>query len=123
MTENLGYPKSCFVVEKSLSKLPHLANFKDPLPERRVDILCYAPANVAADFSLKPLLLVECKATVLHPKALQQAAGYNYYIGAPFISVTNGIETWLGWMDAETQKLKFSNFLPYYRDLLLHSRH
>lgn len=112
MIEHLGFPKGCFVIEKSLSNLPHLKNSTN-LPKRRVDILCYSNHNN----SFLPFLLIECKATALNEQALQQVAGYNYYIGAPFMAITNGVEVYHGTIDPTSKKLSYVNFLPSYQQL------
>ena len=118
MTEQLGYPNECLVIEKELSKLPHLQNYNKPLPRRRVDILCYSRQNTSQGVSLKPLLLIECKAIPLNAGAFQQASGYNYYIGAPFVAIANESQIFHGWKDLSTGKFCYSDFLPYYKDLI-----
>lgn len=118
MTEQLGYPRECLVIEKALSKLPHLQNYNKPLPRRRVDILCYSRQSASEVFALKPLLLIECKAIPLDPGAFQQASGYNYYIGAPFIAIANESQIFHGWRDLSTGKFCYSDFLPFYKDLI-----
>jgi len=83
MVCELGYPKELIAVEKELKTFPHLASAT--VPDRRVDIVCY-------DSSLKPLVLVECKAESLSMKAMEQALGYNLYVQAPYVALVNGQE-------------------------------
>ncbi|MEC7839957.1 MAG: type I restriction enzyme HsdR N-terminal domain-containing protein [Chlamydiota bacterium] len=115
MVEDLGYPKSCIVVEKALNQLPHLSQKNIQIPDRRVDIFCYTKDQNSKN--LVPLLLVECKAIPLSPKTLQQVSGYNHFVGAPFIAVANAESCFTGWVDLHSQQLQFIDFLPYYREL------
>jgi Type I restriction enzyme R protein N terminus (HSDR_N) len=114
MTERLGYPTSCIVIEKALSQLPHLTTSSLSLPNRRVDILVYT--NIEGD-GLIPLLLIECKAVPLNHKTLQQVAGYNHYIGAPFICVANADQLFMGWVDKKLKSYQYIDFLPTYKEL------
>lgn len=78
-----GFPKSLIAVEKSLKEMPHLGTL--PLSkERRIDIVCFAH-NIHPKHAVYPLLLAECKAENITPKAVEQALGYNSQIGAPFV--------------------------------------
>ncbi len=79
----LGFPKGLIAVEKELSalssqKVPSTLN-------RRVDVVCFCPVGS----TLRPLLLIECKADVINEKAENQLFGYNSWIGAPFISLVS----------------------------------
>lgn len=77
-----GIPASLIVVERKVADLPHLSTEMFKMPNRRVDILCYEGET------LKPYLLVECKAKSFSNKELRQLLGYNFYIGAPFIALS-----------------------------------
>lgn len=113
MTEQLGYPAGAILVEKALSQLPHLSASGRSLPDRRVDILVYTNAGIKG---LVPLLLLECKAVRLKQAALQQVAGYNHYIGAPFIAVANAEHFFMGWRDLKGASHTI-DFLPSYAQL------
>lgn len=77
-----GFNKNLIITEKKISQLPHLALVnKKLLPNRRVDILCYAKDRA----DLKPYLLVECKAVKLTEPMKRQIIGYNYYVKAPML--------------------------------------
>jgi hypothetical protein len=78
--KSLGFPEAFLVIEKSLNELESLS-IDQNLPQRRIDILAYAKF----DTNLRPLVLVECKASKLDQAALTQVLGYNHFIGAPFI--------------------------------------
>ncbi|MBS0619909.1 MAG: type I restriction enzyme HsdR N-terminal domain-containing protein [Verrucomicrobia bacterium] len=79
LTGALGFPKERIAVEKSLAELPHLAGRS--VPDRRIDILCYAGE--------RPLLLIECKEGAFGEHALDQIAGYNHHVGADFLAVVS----------------------------------
>lgn len=116
MTKRLGYPPGYIVVEKALSQLPHSSsNARRGVPDRRVDILVYTNSP---DDGLAPLLLVECKAVPLKHTALQQVAGYNHYIQAPYISVVNNEQVFMGWYDKSEKKYRYIDFLPTYEQLV-----
>lgn len=122
MTEQLGYPPGGIVVEKALSQLPHLSlKGSRNLPDRRVDILVYMPNG---SDGLVPLILIECKAVPLKHTALQQVAGYNHYIKAPYISVANAEQMFTGWYDEKSKGYRYVDFLPDFASLkkkLVHS--
>jgi len=72
--EGLGYPKYLMRTEVKLEGTT-----------RRLDIVCYCKASE----DVVPLLLVECKAAKITPKALSQVVGYNYHLKAPFICLAS----------------------------------
>lgn len=116
MVQQLEFPPELLAVEQELRKLPHLANTTS-IPERRADLICFAK-EIHPKFPLYPLLLVECKAVTLNPKALEQAIGYNHHLGAYFIAVVNHEELQVGWYDLTKKKYRFVNHLPSYPELL-----
>lgn len=93
MTGEWGYPKSLIAVEKGIGT-------------RRFDILVYERK------SLKPLLLIECKAKKLTESAYNQVFGYNDAIGAPFLSLASATEIKTFWR--EGTKIVSVPFLPTY---------
>ena len=80
----LGYPSSLLISERELSLLPHLCGVE--VPKRRLDLLCFEKG------SMKPLLLVECKAIPLTKQALDQVIGYNYFVNARYLTLVNQTE-------------------------------
>ncbi|MGE0198236.1 MAG: type I restriction enzyme HsdR N-terminal domain-containing protein [Simkaniaceae bacterium] len=104
MIEKLGYPKHSLSVEKKLSEVAD--GYR--LPNRRLDILCFETQT------LRPLLLIECKAVPIHKKMLAQVMGYNAYIGAPFICLANQDSIFLGWRDQD----RIQEGLPTYSELV-----
>jgi hypothetical protein len=116
MVEQLGYPISLLVVEKSLKQMPHLSRGERKLPERRADLLCYAP-GIHKEHALYPLLLIECKAVKLTSKVISQVLGYNIYLQACFVAIANQEEIKTGWFDPATKQYRFAQGLPAYEVL------
>lgn len=92
MTRDLGYPLSLLVVEKALGLLPHLEGMQ--VPDRRLDLLCVEKG------SLKPLLLIECKATWFGG-AVDQVFGYNEFVQAPCVGVVTRDKALFFWKEDE----------------------
>lgn len=115
MQNSLGYPASYISVEKELRHIPHLALVPD-IPTRRADIVCFAK-NIHPDYSLYPLLLVECKAVPLTKKVLNQVISYNHFLKAYFIAVVNDKDVKLGWFNKTKGKYEFIDQLPSYDEL------
>lgn len=85
MVRELGFPKELLVIERELKMLPHLKEHPHPLPNRRVDLLCFGKG--AAD--IFPLLLIECKDEPLSQQALDQALAYNTFVQAYYVAIVN----------------------------------
>ncbi len=111
LVHTLGFPKSCIAVERALSEC---ASACGEVPKRRIDIIAYAQVEQ----ELKPLLVIECKATTLHPNMLDQLLGYNHFIQAPFVALMNQKKTIFGQYDTHTGSLDLSTSLPTYEELL-----
>jgi sulfur carrier protein ThiS len=109
MVQELGFPKELIAVEKELKALPHLASA--PVPDRRIDVLCFTNTE-----SLVPLLLMECKAEQILPKAIEQVMGYNLYVQAPFVAIANDREICFRYNQC------ILNRLPSYTELLAYAR-
>ena len=112
MTESLGYPLNYLALEKSLNGLPHL-QFSSALPKRRADLIVFSQGT-GPNFSLYPLLLIECKATSLTNKVLRQLVGYNRFIGAHFIAAINEMQSIIGHFEEKNKNYVFSEGLPSY---------
>lgn len=89
LIQQLGFPRSLLVVEKSLSELSRLMHAD--VPSRRVDILAMA-SRVHPDYPLFPLLMIECKTGTFGQEAVEQVMGYNFFVRAPFVAVVNETE-------------------------------
>lgn len=116
MVDSLGYPPSLLVVEQEISQFPHLSQKKE-LPQRRIDIACYAK-GIHPQHALYPLLIIECKAVKLTSQTMRQVIGYNHYIEAPFIVVANEKEISTGYRNPIGGDYRFFPTLPFYSQLL-----
>lgn len=99
----LGYPRGQLAVEKNLFAAGML---------RRIDIVCFTPWTD----TLRPLLLVECKAADLTLEAERQLFGYNAQIGAPFLCLAGSTQVRLLWQ--EQGEVRSVPFLPSYGQLV-----
>lgn len=117
MMHTLNYPKELLCIEVDLKTLPHLHDIRKVLPKRRADIICFGK-NIVPSFDLYPLLMIECKATDLSAKAIDQVKGYNHYVNAPFIAVANSSEIKSFWFNAKEKRYESINFLPSYKQLI-----
>lgn len=81
LVEQFEYPKTSIAVEGSI-----VVNSMS----RRFDILVY-------DKNLQPFLLVECKRpdVELTQKTIDQITAYNHVIQAPYLMISNGVNTYL----------------------------
>lgn len=109
LTKQLGYPRYLISIEKELSQLPHLKK-KEGLPKRRADIICFGK-NIHQDYSLYPLLLIECKEGSIKQEAKDQVKGYNHFVDAYFVALAGKNDLLL------VHPLELS-FLPKYSDLI-----
>jgi hypothetical protein len=117
MVQERGFPADLLAVEKELRQMPHLQLTPHALPQRRADLLCFAK-DIHPHHSLYPLLLVECKAIPLNQKVLYQVAGYNHFIQAYFIAITDGQQMKTGWRETASRQYTFIDGLPTYSQLL-----
>lgn len=117
MVEILGYPLSHLVLEKELGQLPHLQGIASNLPVRRTDIVCFGK-GIHPLHDLYPLLVIECKAVAITPKAFNQVIGYNYYVQAPYVALANLEEVHTGWYDHTKKEYSFRKGLPFYSELI-----
>lgn len=116
MINQLGYPISLLAIEKDLSNLPHLLNKKFPSQKRRADIICFAK-GINSDFSIYPLLMIECKACKLTKKTIDQVLGYNHFVRSYFVSIANEKEIITFWYSIKKKQYSHINFLPGYEQL------
>ena len=115
MVHRLHFPKELIAVEKSLKELPHLSCL--PVPDRRLDVLCYAN-GIHPDHALYPLLLMECKRGEVDLRAANQVIGYNAFVKALFVAVVGKEQVCFGYFDSEKKKYVFEGRLPSYQELL-----
>ncbi len=113
MIGKLKFPKELLAVEKELKELPHL--FGETVPDRRIDILCYA-SGIHPSHSLYPLLMIECKDEPLTEEAVDQVIGYNHHVKAYFVAVVNHEEARLGFFNGN--EYQFYSALPSFKELM-----
>ena len=118
MTEELGFPSSCILKEKSLTSLscllPHL---QSKLPLRRVDIAITTPCSSQG---LRLLMIVECKMDAQFESALAQVQGYNHHLSCPFVWIASEKRSCiLSWKqnDEGGEYLPFER-VPSYKNLI-----
>ncbi len=117
MINELRYPKGYLAVEKALSQMPHLSLSNQEIPDRRVDIICFAK-GIHPQHDLFPLLVIECKSVKITDKVLNQVVGYNHHLQSPFIAVANQEEIRTGWFDPSSKRYTYIAHLPTYTELL-----
>jgi hypothetical protein len=102
MIEELGFPSSSILKEKSLSSLSCLLpGPAQKLPLRRVDIAVTTPCK---EQGLRLLLIVECKLDLFFESALSQIQGYNHHLLAPFVWIASEKRSCvLSWKQIEKQ--------------------
>ncbi len=97
-----GYPYSFLSIEKKINvnKL-----------EKRYDIVAYNHLS-------QPYLLIECKSqsSKIHQKYFEQAAIYNIAIKAPYLMVTNGVQTFIAHIDFSLGSYTFIQNIPKFKD-------
>ncbi len=106
MIGELKYPKELLAVEKELSSLPHLRG--DKIPARRIDLLCF----LKKEETFVPLLLMECKESLLSQEALEQVISYNFYVKAPYVALVNQSQVRFRYQQEELARL------PSYQELM-----
>lgn len=119
MITEKGFPVGLIAVEKALKQLSNIHSAS--IPDRRVDIVCFAKANSGSG-ELYPLLTVECKAVPLSPRTISQVVGYNHFVQARFIALVNQLEMRVGWFDHAKRGYTFIDYLPSYHELKIHGR-
>ena len=116
LVEQFDYPASLIAVEVPLKKLStvHTASADRKNYQLSTNQRCDA---VVYDASLKPLLLIECKAETvpLTQKTLDQAITYNRKLNVPYLILHNGPQTLTVAIDGNSYHL---TGLPRYSDLL-----
>ncbi len=103
LISNKNFPASLISVEKEIN----LNNTK-----KRYDIVVY-------DKTMKPVLLVECKApdVPITETTLEQTLRYNLILGVKFLLITNGLKEFV--IGVENGKGKLMQVLPDYSQIIL----
>jgi len=105
-----GYPSGLISVERKLKDLVEIQEQKVPM--RRIDVVCFA------EKTLRPLLIIECKAVSFTLSTVYQVMGYNQFLRAPFVAVVNQHKVIVGWYHKEKKSYLFMEQIPSYQELL-----
>lgn len=121
MIGELSYPRELLSVEKSLEELTVFPKTEGSIPLRRVDITCFAK-NIHSDYTLYPLLLIECKKEEDSiQKAWEQVKGYNHFLRAYFLAISHNEGELFGYYSGNSfQSLPY---LPSYSELIKVVKH
>ena len=108
----LDYPASLIAVEVPFQS--SVSNHQSPINAKR-----YRADAVVYDRSMKPLMLIECKAetVALTQKTLDQALTYNRRLNVPYLVLNNGPQTLFVTIEPNGTNT-ISERLPRYTDLL-----
>jgi hypothetical protein len=117
MVHQLNFPKELIAIEKRVEEIAPSFEGASALPLRRADIVCFAK-GIHPDFTLYPLLLVECKKGDLDQKAIDQLLGYNHFVKAYFVALANLQQRCLGYYNKTLQKYEFISFFPSFEQLI-----
>ncbi len=103
LVEHKNYPQLWTAVEKSID----INGLK-----RRYDALIFRP-----DQSV--LLLIEFKApqVPISQATFEQISAYNFKIKAPFLMVSNGINSYFAQINFETKQLSFFKDIPHFSEI------
>lgn len=98
LIDEVGFSKNLINVEKSIHVLGQM---------RRFDILVF-------DKSQNPWMLIECKAPEirLSQKVIDQISMYNIALNAPFILVTNGVQSICAKIDLQNKNYIYLDLIP-----------
>jgi len=123
MIDDLLYPISMLAVEKDLCRVPHLQNQDFSSKKRRADIICFAK-NIHPNYSIYPLLLIECKACTLTKKTIDLSfRSIIYFVKSYFVSIANEDNIRTFWYNTDEQKYDSVDFLPNYEQLIQAIKH
>lgn len=102
LTQKLDYPISRIQVEKSLKVLGQY---------KRYDIIVY-------DQNVDPYLLIECKShkEAIDQSVVDQVARYNITLKAPYLLVTNGVQSYCCSVNHQSKDIQFLKKIPSYMD-------
>jgi len=102
LTQKLDYPISRIQVEKSIKVLGQY---------KRYDIIVY-------DQNIVPYLLIECKShkESINQSVVDQVSRYNITLNAPYLLVTNGVQSYCCSVNRETKEIVFLEKIPSYME-------
>ena len=102
LTQKLDYPISRIQVEKSLKVLDQY---------KRYDLVVY-------NQNIEPYLLVECKShkEPINQSVIDQVSRYNMTLQAPYLLVTNGVQTYCCSVNHISKEVRFLDSIPNYNE-------
>ncbi len=102
LTQKLDYPISRIQVEKSLKVVDQY---------KRYDLVVY-------DQNIEPYLLVECKShkEPINQSVIDQVSRYNMTLRAPYLLVTNGVQTYCCEVNLISKEVQFLDRIPNYNE-------
>lgn len=102
LTQKLDYPISRIQVEKSLKVLGQY---------KRYDIIVY-------DQHIEPYLLIECKShkEAIDQSVVDQVSRYNITLNAPYLLVTNGVQSYCCAVNRKSKQVRFLDAIPNYNE-------
>ncbi|AAF39558.1 conserved hypothetical protein [Chlamydia muridarum str. Nigg] len=126
LIQELSYPSKQIIVEKGIkSFIPASHPSLSKKIRGRADVLIISPSSYAPpgkspiSFSYpKPLLLIECKAKTITSRSFNQLISYNYFIGAPCLSLVSKSSQMTGFLSPETKTFAFFQGIPSYSQLI-----
>jgi len=100
LNKKRNYPMSRIQVEKSLKVLGQI---------KRFDIIVF-------DQDIKPYLLIECKShrEPINQSVIDQVSRYNITLNAPYLLVTNGVQSYCCSINKESKEVRFLDHIPNY---------
>ncbi|MBQ8498631.1 type I restriction enzyme HsdR N-terminal domain-containing protein [Chlamydia sp.] len=126
LTQELAYPPKQIIVEKGIKSF--LSTSQHPFSKKirgRADILVISPSSYFPPgekpfcfSSPKPLLLIECKAKTITSRSFNQLISYNYFIGAPCLSLISQTSQLTGFLSPKTKTFAFFQGIPSYSQLM-----
>ncbi|ESN89308.1 type I restriction enzyme HsdR N-terminal domain-containing protein [Chlamydia suis] len=126
LIQELSYPPQQIIVEKGIRSF--IPTSRPPLSKKirgRADVLIVSPSSYTpsgqASFSFahpKPLLLIECKAQTITSRSFNQLISYNYFIGAPCLSLISKSSQLTGFLSPATKTFAFCQGIPSYSQLI-----
>lgn len=126
LIQELSYPQQQIIVEKGIKSC--IPASLPPLPKKmrgRADVLILSPSSYVssegASISFphpQPLLLIECKAKTVTSLSFSQLISYNYFIGAPCLSLISANSQLTGFLSPKTKTFAFYQGIPSYSQLM-----
>ncbi len=105
LTRQKGYPVSLIAIEKQV---------KVNQQPQRFDAVIYTPNGT-------PLAIIECKAAnvPINEDTINQILRYNAVIQAPFLILSNGLDTYCAEVNFEERSFSFLEDIPAYKQNLV----